>query len=216
MQQASLPSGKKKDTGWHTVCRFGTQLVLQSKRKMFSLTLFLSMNVPLLISTIHLCCTDTKASFHTLQPLSGPHQDFKAQLINEMIKAILRLLCLVCAPWSPCSSKQLDLQEVLLRPHEILCEVNAQGIHGLFLCVMGCYIPQRHLGVHVHLLWEMGVGMVKVEWLMQLPLLSWHLTYRCRGSQPGTSTMCCVTAAVSVPLSPSSGLRTGNYESAPI
>lgn len=48
----------------------------------------LSFYVTPLISTTRLISTDTKTSFRTLLPLSGPHLDFNALLISETIKAI--------------------------------------------------------------------------------------------------------------------------------
>lgn len=114
-----------------------------------------------LIFTIPLCCTDTKASFHTL---------CLAHIETLMLHWSMRRLkqfkgsFVWSALESPWSSKLLDWQGVprLLGKTALWTPVswskNVPGRHGLFFFVIGCYIPHKTPQVLCYSLWEMGVG----------------------------------------------------------
>lgn len=142
-----------------------------------------------LIFTIPLCCTDTKASFHTL---------CLAHIETLMLHWSMRRLkqfkgsFVWSALESPWSSKLLDWHGVprLLGKTALWTPVswskNVPGRHGLFFFCHGLLYPTQDTpGSVLQSVRDGGGGWGCWRWRdsCSSPLSSWHLTYRYRGSQ---------------------------------
>lgn len=163
-------------------------------------------SVTLLIPIISLWDIDTKASLHTLQPVSGPHWDFSTDQWDDHNYLKARLF----GPHRNLLGHQNSWSGNVYKRMESQCTWQTWLN---FVVVTGCYIPHRHPRDYaVCKRWE---GWVRWRWCDSRSSLlsSWHLTFHYRGSHLGKKHGVLRNVGASEPLR---ALRTGNDDSVPI